>query len=58
MVTIVQAAAALRAKQISSVELTDEALARIPGIEAFLRQDVDEASALDATVRGLAAAVR
>jgi hypothetical protein len=26
MVTIVQAAAALRAKQISSVELTDEAL--------------------------------
>jgi type III secretion protein N (ATPase) len=36
----------------------DEALARMPRIEAFLRQDAAERSAFDATVEMLAAAVR
>src|SRR5580704_3800876 len=49
MVTILQAAAALRAKQLSSVELTDEALARIarlnPKLNAFITVLDDEARA-------------
>jgi type III secretion protein N (ATPase) len=49
---------ALGAYAKGSDKALDEALARIPGIEAFLRQDVGEASALDATVKGLVAAVR
>ena len=49
MVTILQAAAALRARQVSSVELTDEALARIarlnPKLNAFITVLDDEARA-------------
>lgn len=49
MVTILQAAAALRAKQLSSVELTDEALTRIarlnPKLNAFITVLDDEARA-------------
>jgi len=36
----------------------DEALARMPGIEAFLRQDVAEACTLGATLKALSDAVR
>jgi flagellar biosynthesis/type III secretory pathway ATPase len=36
----------------------DEAIARMPHIEAFLRQDAGERSSLDATVAALASAVR
>ena len=36
----------------------DEAIARMPRVEAFLRQDAGERSAFDATVAALAAAVR
>jgi type III secretion protein N (ATPase) len=36
----------------------DEAIARMPRIEAFLRQEMDEKSELSATVAGLLAAVR
>jgi type III secretion protein N (ATPase) len=36
----------------------DEAIARMPHIEAFLRQDAGERSSLDATISALASAVR
>jgi len=36
----------------------DEAIARMPRVEAFLRQDAGDGSALSATVSGLVAAVK
>jgi flagellar biosynthesis/type III secretory pathway ATPase len=36
----------------------DEAIVHMPRIEAFLRQDANERSPLDATVAALASAVR
>jgi type III secretion protein N (ATPase) len=49
---------ALGAYAKGSDKALDEALARTPGIDAFLRQDVAERSSFAATLDGLAAAVR